>query len=179
MAQLSSTSTRSQGFRVSRIFVWLIGIASFGILGYLLVQITYQIVVPPPAHRLLFVQDIPLPSGLGATSPGTKNPLGPGVQQDFDAFDFQAYDPPTHRLFIAHTGPNPDLMTLAHTKFDPKYDGHIIVFDTHQDKLLARLNIPQAAFVMDLLDLRRSCAADSLYNIIYEINMKTLQTTPI
>src|SRR5260221_4120743 len=85
MAQLSSTSTRSQGFRVSRIFVWLIGIASFGILGYLLVQITYQIVVPPPAHRLLFVQDIPLPSGLGATSPGTKNPLGPGVQQDFDA----------------------------------------------------------------------------------------------
>ena len=179
MAQLSSTSTRSRGFRVSRIFVWLIGIASFGILGYLLVQITYQIVVPPPAHRLLFVQDIPLPSGLGATSPGTKNPLAPGVQQDFDAFDFQAYDPPTHRLFIAHTGPNPDLMTLAHTKFDPKYDGHIIVFDTHQDKIIGRLDIPQVAGVVDALDRRKVFAADAQDNIIYDININTLEATPI
>src|SRR5438045_2504734 len=58
-------------------------------------------------------------------------------------FDFQAYDPPTHRLFLAHTGPNPDMMALAHTKFDPQYDGNVMVFDTQQDKIVARINVPQ------------------------------------
>jgi DNA-binding beta-propeller fold protein YncE len=179
MAELAATSSRSRGLRAGRIFTWLIAIASFGILAYLLVQVAYQIVVPSPAHRLLFVQDIPLPSGLGATSPGQKNPLAPGVAQDFDHFDFQAYDPPTHRLFIAHSGPNPDLLTLAHTKFDPRFDGHIIVFDTHQDKVIARINIPQVAGIVDALDLRKIYAADAENNIVYAIDVNGLQTTPI
>jgi hypothetical protein len=179
MAKQSMTSSNTQGFGVGRLFTWVIGIVSFGLLIYLLVQVTYQIVVPPPAHRLLFVQDIPLPSGLGATSPGQKDPLAPGAQNDFDAFDFQAYDPPTHRLFIAHTGPNPDLMTLAHTKFDPRFDGHIIVFDTQQDKIIARINIPQVAGIVIASDLRKAYAADAQDNIVYDINISTLQATPI
>ncbi len=178
MAELATTSSRSRGFRMGRIFTWLLGIASFGILAYLLAQVAYQIFVPPPAHRILFVQDIPLPSGL-ANNAQQANSLAPGVQQDFDAFDFQAYDPPTHRLFIAHTGPNPDFMTLAHTKFDPKYDGHIIVFDTHQDKIIGRLDIPQVAGVVDALDLRKVYAADAEGSIVYSIDVNTLQATPI
>ncbi len=179
MAKQSMTSSDTQGFGVGRIFTWVMGIVSFGLLIYLLAQVTYQIVVPPPAQRLLFVQDIPLPSGLGATSPGQKDPLAPGAQQDFDAFDFQAYDPLTHRLFVAHTGPNPDLMTLAHTKFDPRFDGHIIVFDTNQDKIIARINIPQVAGIVIAPDLRKAYAADAQDNIVYDINISTLQATPI
>jgi YVTN family beta-propeller protein len=185
MAERPKNSSRSRGFGVGRIFILLIGIASFGIMAYLLAQVAYQMVVPPPAHRLLFVQDIPLPSGFA--SPGTLNSLAPGAQQDFDAFDFQAYDPPTHRLFIAHTGPAPDLLVLAHLpfapKFDPavdlKFDGHIIVFDTKQDKIIARINIPQVAGMVDALDLRKVYAADAEENIIYSIDVNTLKATPI
>src|SRR6266496_3924314 len=169
MANKSMDSSR-RGLGVGRIFFVLLGIASFGVLAYLLVQVAYQFVVPPPAHRLLFVQDIPLPSGLGPTSKGQKDPLAPGVALDFDGFDFQAYDPPTHRLFVAHTGPNPDLMTLAHTKFDPQYDGHIIVFDTQQDKIIARINIPQVAGIVIASDLRKAYAADAQDNIVYAIS---------
>jgi DNA-binding beta-propeller fold protein YncE len=179
MAKKSKTSSDSKGSGVGRVFILLLGIASFGILAYLLVEVAYQFVVPPPAHRLLFVQDIPLPSGLGPTSRGQKNPLAPGVALDFDGFDFQAYDPPTHRLFVAHTGPNPDLMTLAHTKFDPQYDGHIIVFDTKQDKIIARVNIPQVAGIVIAPDLRKAYAADAQDNIVYAIDVNTLRTTPI
>src|SRR6266700_1681951 len=179
MAKKSKTSPDSKGSGVGRVFILLLGIASFGILAYLLVEVAYQFVVPPPAHRLLFVQDIPLPSVLGPTSRSQKNPLAPGVALDFDGFDFQAYDPPTHRLFVAHTGPNPDLMTLAHTKFDPQYDGHIIVFDTQQDKIIARVNIPQVAGIVIAPDLRKAYAADAQDNIVYAIDVNTFKTTPI
>jgi YVTN family beta-propeller protein len=179
MAKKSKTSSDSKSSGVGRLFVWIMGIASFGLLAYLLAHVAYQMVVPPPAHRLLFVQDIPLPSGLGPTSQGQKNPLAPGVALDFDAFDFQAYDPPNHRLFVAHTGPNPDLMALAHTKFDPLYDGHIIVFDTQQDKIIARINVPQVAGLVIASDLRKLYAADAQDNIVYSIDMNTLKPTPI
>jgi hypothetical protein len=198
MANKSKTSSDSKGSGVGRVFILLIGIASFGVLAYLLVGVAYQFVVPPPAHRILFVQDIPLPSGFCATGPCTRNlvaggvqrdfgALAPGVQQDFDGFDFQAYDPPTHKLFIAHTGPAPDLLELAHPtfapKFDPavdlKFDGHIIVFDTQQDKIIARLNIPQVAGMVDALDLRKVYAADAEESIVYSIDVNTLKATPI
>jgi len=91
------------------------------------------------------VQDVPLPSGL-ASNPQQATSLTPGaeVQNGFDLlqidnFDFQAYDAATHRLFIAHTGPNPDDMTLKHISFDPKYDGNVVVFDTLQDKVIGRI----------------------------------------
>src|SRR6266699_5555815 len=185
MAGAPIASSPSKGLRAGRIFILLLGIASFGILLYLVAQVAYQMVVPPPAHRLLFVQDIPLPSGFA--SPGTLNSLTPGVQQDFDGFDFQAYDPPTHKLFIAHTGPAPDMLVLAHPafapKFDPavdlKFDGHIIVFDTQQYKLIARIAIPQVAGMVDALDLRKVYAADAEESIVYSIDVNTLKATPI
>ncbi len=179
MAAQSITTPDAEGSGAGRIFTWLIGIVSFGLLAYLLAQVAYQIAVPPPAHRLLFVQDIPLPSGLGAASPGHSDPLAPGVEQQFDAFDFQAYDAATHRLFIAHTGPNPDLLALAHMKFDPKYDGHILVFDTNLDRVIARVNIPQVAGIVDAPDLGRVYAADAQDNIIDAIDVHTLKFTSI
>jgi DNA-binding beta-propeller fold protein YncE len=179
MAAQSITTPNSKGSGAGRIFTWLIGIVSFGLLAYLLAQVAYQIAVPPPAHRLLFIQDIPLPSGLGATSPGQANPLAPGVEQQFDAFDFQAYDAGSHRLFIAHTGPNPDLLTLAHMKFDPKYDGHIIVFDTQLDRVISRIDIPQVAGIVDAPDLGRVYAANAQDNIIDAIDVHTLKYTSI
>jgi DNA-binding beta-propeller fold protein YncE len=177
MAAQSISTSDPKRSGVSRIFTWLIGIASFGILAYLLAQVAYQIAVPPPAHRLLFVQDIPLPSGLGATSPGQTNPLAPGVEQQFDHFDFQAYDVATHQLFLAHSGPNPDLLVLAHTKFDPRFDGHIIVFNTLLNKVTNRLDIPQVAGVVDAPDLGRVYAADAQDNRIYSIDVHTLKFT--
>ncbi len=178
MAKKSKTSPDSKSSGVGRVLILLLGIASFGILAYLLVEVAYQFVVPPPAHRLLFVQDIPLPSGL-ANNAQQASSLKPGVALDFDGFDFQAYDPPTHRLFVAHTGPNPDLMMLAHTKFDPQYDGHIIVFDTRQDKIIARVNIPQVAGIVIAPDLRKVYAADAQNSIVYAIDVNTFKTTPI
>src|SRR5690348_7721425 len=99
MAQISTAAARTTRLGVSRVFTVLLGLASLSLLVYMLAHVVYQVVVPSPAHRILFVEDIPLPSGLGATSPGQTDPLAPGVQQDFDHFDFQAYDARTHRLF--------------------------------------------------------------------------------
>jgi DNA-binding beta-propeller fold protein YncE len=178
MAKKSTTSPDSKGSGAGRLFVWILVIVSFGLLAYLLAHVAYQMVVPPPAQKLLFVQDIPLPSGLANNAQQAAS-LKPGVALDFDGFDFQAYDPPTHRLFLAHTGPNPDLMTLAHTKFDPQYDGHVIVFDTQQDRIIARVNIPQVAGIVIAPDLRKAYAADAQDNIVYAIDVNTLKTTPI
>ena len=178
MAKKSETSADSKGSGMSRIFVWILGIVSFGLLAYLLAHVAYQMVVPPPAHKLLFVQDIPLPSGL-ANNAQQATSLKPGVELQFDGFDFQAYDPPTHRLFLAHTGPNPDSMALAHTKFDPLFDGNVMVFDTQQDKIVARINVPQIAGLVIAPDLRKLYAADGTDNIVYSINMNTLVSTQI
>jgi len=47
MAERSANSSRSRGFGAGRIFILLVGIASFGVLAYLLAQVAYQMLVPP------------------------------------------------------------------------------------------------------------------------------------
>ena len=130
--------------------------------------------VPPPAQRLVIVQDIPLPSGL-ANNAQQASSLSPGTELQFDGFDFQAYDAATHRLFIAHTGPNPDDMTLNRIPFNPKFDGNIVVFDTLHEKVIGRIPAPQVAGVIDATDLHKIFAADAEDNIIYDINVNTMQ----
>ncbi|HYB01820.1 MAG TPA: hypothetical protein VED37_16490, partial [Ktedonobacteraceae bacterium] len=130
--------------------------------------------VPPPSQRLVIVQDIPLPSGLAKNAQQASS-LAPGLELQFDGFDFQAYDVATHRLFIAHTGPNPDDMTLNRIPFDPKFDGNIVVFDTLHEKVIARIAAPQVAGVVDATDLHKIFAADAEDNIIYDINVNTMQ----
>lgn len=189
-AQAASPSKRSG---VRWVFTLTTGILCFGLLAYLLVQIVHQFVVPPPAHRLILIQDIPLPSGL--PTPAQEKLLVPGAAQDtllsggvavdFDAFDFQALDVATHRLFIAHSGPSPDLLALDknvdfNATRDGPFDGNIIVFDTQQQKIIARINIPQVAGVVDAPDLGEVFAAsDTDQSIVYAIDVHTLKATPI
>ena len=181
MAIKTRPSSDSKGSGKRRIFGWLLGIVSFGIFVFLLAQVVHQIVVPPPAPALILVREVPLPSGLGPTSPGHTNPLDPGIEQPFDGFDFQAYDVATHQLFIAHTGPGPDLIALEKppVTFDPKYDGHIIVYNTQKEMVTGRVDIPQVAGVVDVPQLGKVFAADSQDNIIYDIDVHTLKDTPI
>lgn len=189
-AQASSPTKRS----VARwIFTLVTGIVCFSFLAYLLFQIVDQFVVPPPAHRLILIQDVPLPSGLPTPAqeklliPGAaqETMLTPGVSVDFDAFDFQALDEATHRLFIAHSGPSPDLLALDHNAdFDPvrdgPFDGNVIVFDTQQQKVIARINIPQVAGVVDAPDLGQVfVASDTDHSIVYAIDVHTFKVTSI
>ena len=177
MAAQAQTMPQKSGLG-GRIFLWLSGILSFSLLGYFFLQIAIQIVVPPPASRLILIQDIPLPDGL---FPNARNPLAPGIEEMFDGFDFQTYDAATHRLFIAHTGPGPDLLAQAKIKFDPKNDGNVIVFDTQLNKVIARLPLTQVAGVIDAPDLHKIYAAGVDANdpngvdSVFAIDTNTLQ----
>lgn len=180
----------SRQIQESRLFSWLIGIVCFGILAYLLAETALQIVIPPPAHRLVFVQDVPLPSVLPTkflpfvkNVPSKVNPLDPGVSVRFDHIDFQALDPKTGLLFIAHTGPAPDkfegINPAFHADKDSQVDGHVLVFNTHLNKLVGRVDIPQITGIVAAPDLGRVYAADGKDGIVYAINVHTLKATPI
>ncbi len=190
VAQASPSAKRSV---VGWIFILVTGILCFGLLAYLLFEIIDQFVVPPPAHRLILIQDVPLPGGLPTPSQekllipnaAQETQLSPGVTVDFDAFDFQALDEATHRLFIAHSGPSPDLLALDHNVDfnavrDGPFDGNVIVFDTQQQKVIARINIPQVAGVVDAPDLGEVfVASDTDQSIVYAIDVHTFKITPI
>ncbi len=192
-APLPKALPQSRRFGLGRVFTVIAGIVCFGLLGYLLLQIVTQFVVPPPARRLILVQDVPLPSGLPTPAQekllipnaAQQTLLNPGVTVDFDGFDFQALDEPTHRLFLAHTGPSPDLLALDknvdfNATRDGPFDGNIIVFDTQQQKIIARINIPQVAGIVDAPDLGKVFAgSDTDQSIVYDIDVHTLKATPI
>ncbi|HEX8035120.1 MAG TPA: hypothetical protein VF510_14795, partial [Ktedonobacterales bacterium] len=179
MRQLPVLLARRPRVRASNALTLLAGIASFALLAYVVLGVAHQIIAAPPALRLVLVHDVPLPSGLGASSVGTSDPLAPGVAVPFDHFDFQAYDAQTHKLFIAHSGPNPDKLTLAHIPFDPATDGHIIVFDTAQQRVIARVNIPHVTGIAVAPDLHKVYASDADDNDVYVIDESALATKPI
>jgi hypothetical protein len=192
-----SSTPKTSG--TGKAFTWLAGILCFGLFGYLLLQIVHQVVIPAPPQMLILIQDIPLPSGL--PTPGQEqslipnvaqegNTLNPGVAIDFDAFDFQALDAATNRLFIAHSGPNPDLLAAdKNASFnaarDAPFDGHILVFDTQQQKVIARINIPQVSGIVDAPDLGKvfvgsdAATNNTSQSVIYDIDVHTLKATPI
>lgn len=179
MHHLPALLARRPHVRAGSVLTWLAGFASFALLAYVIFGVAHQIIAAPPALRLVLVHDIPLPSGLGTSSVGTNDPLAPGVAVPFDRFDFQAYDAQTHRLFIAHTGPNPGRLTLAHIPFDPATDGHIIVFDTQRQRVIGRVNIPHVAGIVIASDLHKVYAADAADNEVYAIDENTLAARPI
>jgi DNA-binding beta-propeller fold protein YncE len=180
----SQTKSAGKSSGIRRIFTLITGIVCFSLLAYLLVQVVHQFLVPPPAHRLILVQDIPLPSGLPSPAEekllasGTDpKALAPGVAQDFDGFDFQTYDPDLHLLFVDHTGPNPDLFPNFDPKRDGPFDGHIIVFDTLSNKIVGRITVPQVAGMVYVPGLDKVFAADAQDNYIADINPHTLKVT--
>ncbi len=72
------------------VFAWLSGIVCFGLLLLVTVLIGHQIIVPPPAPRVILVRNIPLPEGL--KTKGAPDSLAPATSQFFDGFDFQSID---------------------------------------------------------------------------------------
>lgn len=177
---------RARGATTGRLLRVIGVVASIGLLAYMLIGVAYQMLVPPPASRILLIRDVPLPTVLGD---GGLHPLAPGVEVDFDHFDFQALDPQTHLLFIAHTGPNPDFLapehitsapgTREHIPVTPQSDGHIVVFDTQTGKVVGRVNVPQVAGVVVAADLAKVYAADAMDGIVYALDEHTLAAKPI
>src|SRR5207249_3234550 len=112
----------------------LLWVLALGLVFVLVNNIVSQFSRPTPSHRLVLDRDIPLPGAMPDVYRTAKNPLANGVSLLFDHFDFQALDPQTHLLFIAHTGPSPDREQQINPKFNPdkdaKTDGNIVVFDT-------------------------------------------------
>ena len=191
---------KSSGTKVSSIgrrgFTLIAGLLCFSLLAYLLFQIVHQIVTPATPHRLVQLQDIPLPAGfpMSGGKPSTAeekllaagtdpNALTPGVAltQFSDGFDFQALDPNLHLLFVAHTGPNPDLMSQANIGFDPNrdgpFDGNIVVINTNTNTVVGRVNVPQVAGMIYVPQLDKVFAADAQDNYIADINPHTLKVT--
>lgn len=165
--------------RAGSIFKLALVMLCVAMLSYVLVGVVRQILNAPPALRLAIVRDVPLPSGLGTTSAGSSDPLAPGVSVPFDRFDFQAYDPQMHKLFIAHTGPNPDKLLAAHIPFESATDGHIVVFDTLRQQVVGRVDIPHVTGIAIAGDLHKVYASDAVDNIVYAIDEDTLSFKPI
>ncbi len=179
MRQPVTRLARFPRFHARAAGAWLAVVACVAVLAYVLVGVVRQFVNPPPPLRLDLVRDVPLPSGLGASSAGANDPLAPGVSVQFDAFDFQAYDPQTRLLFIAHTGPNPNKLGQAHIKFDPATDGHIIVFNTARQQIVGRVDIPHVTGIAIAGDVHRVYASDAKDNTVFAIDENTLAFTPI
>src|SRR5690348_2124461 len=165
-----TTPPHTVAARGRRIIAWLAGIACSVFLLSVIVLIAHQIVVPPPAPRIILLRNIPLPEGLKTR--GAPDSLAPATSQFFDGFDFQSIDSATHLLFIAHTGPVPDDQALYDHSFhlddpaDIARDGNILVFDVRTQQIVGRLPIPQVAGLVVAPDLHKVFAADAEENKI-------------
>ena len=190
MGQAAIAEPPSRKTPVRTIATWGIGILSFGLLVAITSQLVMQFFAAPTPHRIEFVRDIPLPGVFPAkfvpfakSDAQNNDPLAPGVAIRFDHFDFQTIDPQTHLLFIAHTGPAPDKEQLINPTFnatrDEPQDGHVVVFDTLQNKVVGRIDIPQITGIKAVPELGLVYAADGTDNVVYLIDEHTLKATPI
>lgn len=178
MDQSLITTPHSPAARMGRALTWLAGILCYGLLFSMIVFIARQIIVPPPAHRVILVRTIPLPEGL--KDKGAPDTLEPGVAQDFDNFGFQAIDPTTHLLFIAHSGPVPFNYSMEDDTFhfddpaDIARDGNILVFDLRKQQLVGRVPIPRVTGLVVAPDLHKVFASGSEENRIYSFDEPSL-----
>ena len=178
MAEQTVNSPASKSHGAGRIFLWLIGLLCFGVSGYLIAQVMIQFVHPISIHRLQLVTDIPLPS---VEVPVKGQPQLQAVH--FDHFDFQVLDPTNGLLFIAHPGPSDvklDLL-LKTNQLPPgtSFSGNIAVVDTRQNKLVARIALPNVhGLTVDQND-HRIYAAGSTGDVVYSIDEQTFKATTI
>ena len=175
-----SQSLNSTGRSIANM---LVGVILVSMLVFLLVRIVIQFATPSLPPRLLVVKDIPLPGAMPDTYRTEQNPVAPGLALLFDHFDFQVLDSQTHLLFIAHTGPSPDVEQQVNPKFNPytdaKSDGNVVVFNIQLQRVVALLPIPQVAGITLASDLHKVYAADTNDNIVYVIDEQTLKFSPI
>ncbi len=178
MDQRFITTPRSPAARVGRVLTWLSGIVCCVFLLSVLALIARQIIVPPPAHRIILVGALPLPEGLKAK--GAPDSLEPGQSQNWDAFGFQAIDPTTHLLFIAHTGPDPFNLSFQDPTFhrndpaDIARDGNVLVFDLQKQQLVARVPIPRVTGMIVVPELHKVFASGSEENRVYSFDEPSL-----
>jgi DNA-binding beta-propeller fold protein YncE len=178
MDQHFPTPPRLPAVRMSRVLTWLAGIVCYGFMLSVLALIARQIIVPPPAQRVLLVGTIPLPEGLKAK--GAPDSLTPNLAQDFDNFGYEAIDPTTHLLFITHTGPVPYNYSFEDRTFhwdnpaDIARDGNILVFDLQRQKLVGRVPIPRATGLVVAPDLHKVFVAGSEQSRIYSFDEPSL-----
>lgn len=164
---------------------WLIGlfiaasvILTLGLIASLIVQI---VVVPPAPPHLTIEADIPMPGAFSDHWDEVGGPLVPGLTVPFDRFEFQAIDPRTRLLFIAHTGPSPERESQVNSAFDldtgMKTDGNVVVFDTVHKKIVDLLPIPQVTGLVVASDLHKVFAADSHDSRVFVIDEETFTYT--
>ncbi|MDQ6660785.1 MAG: hypothetical protein M3Z24_07455, partial [Chloroflexota bacterium] len=176
MANKSISVEKPKSSGIGKIVGWALGVGCFAVLGLMLARMALQFLSPAPPAALQLVQDIPLPSVFNNVN--ANDPLLPGAGVRFDHFDFQTIDPQTHLLFMVHTGPNPTRFA-DDPKFDVKNDGNILVFDTRQNKVVKRIDIPQTSGIVAAPDLGLVYAAGNGADTIYEIDERTFNFTEI
>src|SRR5689334_20297210 len=103
------------------------GAVSFGGLGVLIVGVVAQFITPGAVHHLELIQDVALPSIVVP-------PSGQRVPQTVrsDRFDFQALDPQTGLLFVAHPGPSAAKLAILEELLPPgtQFKTTVVVFNT-------------------------------------------------
>jgi len=150
-----------------RAFLWLIRIGSFGGLALLLMGVAVQFVTPGPPRHLQLVQDVALPT---IVVPPAGQRLPQAIHSD--RFDFQALDPQTGLLFIAHPGPSAAKLAIieellpANTQFKTT----VVVFNTRTNQYVGSISIPFVHGVAIAPDLHRVYAADADEGKIYVID---------
>ncbi len=175
----SPTSAPPQRSVAGRIGWGIMWVFSIGLLAILIISLVIRFVTPVPLYRLKVVEDIPLPSALAYANTTSRNLLTPGLAARFDHFDFQALDPQTHLLFIAHSGPPADRAAAAGDTIDEKHDGNIVVFDTLQHKVVGLVDVPQTTGIAVATGTGWVYASDANDSIIFGINEQTFQTVQI
>ena len=174
MAEISATESPPSRIGAGRIFTWLLGLVCFGTLAYLLLSAATQLVTPPPISRLQLVLDAPLP-GLLTSQDGQTLPQS----VHFDRFDFQALDPQTGLLFIAHDGPSAKSLPLlkgelpAGAVVNPSID----VFNVRQNTSVASINNVVVHGIAVAPDIHKVYAADVGSSVIRVIDEQACQVT--
>ncbi|HEX3642612.1 MAG TPA: hypothetical protein VHV10_15085, partial [Ktedonobacteraceae bacterium] len=171
---ISAPPKKSGASRIGGLVMWVF---SIGLVVFLIIVLVIRFTTPIPLFRLRIVKDIPLPSAL--TDPKSQDPLAPGLAVRFDHFDFQALDPPTHLLFMTHSGPNPDKAGSVNIQVDPANDGNVLVFNTVQRKVVKLLSIPQTSGIVVAPDIHWVYVSDAADGIIYGVDESTFRTVPI
>ncbi|HLG61893.1 MAG TPA: YncE family protein [Ktedonosporobacter sp.] len=176
MVEQSKALEGLRAFSMSRICLWLVRTISFGGVGLLIVGIAIQFVTPGAPRHLQLVQDVALPT---IVIPPAGQRLPQAIRSD--RFDFQALDPQTGLLFIAHPGPSAAKLAIlqellpANTQFKTT----VVVFNTRTNQYVGSLAIPFVHGITVASALHRVYAADADESKIYVIDESTCKTRAV
>ncbi len=180
VATPASTTPQKQGG--NRFVWWIMWAFSIAILLFLIISLVIRITTPIQVFHLRVIQDIAVPDAIGQVANGqATSTIVPGLAERLDHFDFQALDPRTHLLFIAHSGPAPDkLSAILGKPVDAGTDGNILVVDTNAKPptIIKVIGVPQVTGIEVAPDIGWVYASDANDSEIWPINEHTFQTAP-